>query len=230
MAAPKENKNFFASREQREILLELARLPAVCDHFFLTGGSALAVFYLYHRISNDLDLFTLNPSELQEISFLIRTIWPHEATIIRESSSFVSTLIREVKVDFVHDPLSQDTKRDKIYLSNNNYISIDTIPNIASNKLCTVVSRTEPKDFIDLYFLIKMIPALTFEQIYQSARQKDAIFDDSPTAAFQLEENYAFVKNNPQMMPNVLIDFNRSDWIAFYERIIQWLYSRVEPG
>jgi hypothetical protein len=29
-----------------------------CQDFFLTGGSALGVFYLDHRFSYDLDLFT----------------------------------------------------------------------------------------------------------------------------------------------------------------------------
>jgi len=92
------------------------------------------------------------------------------------------------------------------------------------------VSRTESKDFIDFYFIIKKIPSLAYKLIYQSARQKDAIFDDSPTAAFQLEDNFSFVKNNPQLISLVLIDFNRSDWITFYEKFIHWLYRRVEPG
>lgn len=34
--------------------------------FFLTGGTALAAFYLHHRLSEDLDLFTLDDLALTE--------------------------------------------------------------------------------------------------------------------------------------------------------------------
>jgi predicted nucleotidyltransferase component of viral defense system len=39
--------------------------------FFLTGGTALAAFYLHHRLSVDLDLFTLDDLALQETDVLI---------------------------------------------------------------------------------------------------------------------------------------------------------------
>lgn len=44
------------------------------SHFFLTGGTALAAFYLHHRLSVDLDLFTLDDLALQEADILIPQI------------------------------------------------------------------------------------------------------------------------------------------------------------
>lgn len=41
------------------------------QHFFFTGGTALAAFHLHHRVSVDLDLFTLNDLALREADVLI---------------------------------------------------------------------------------------------------------------------------------------------------------------
>jgi predicted nucleotidyltransferase component of viral defense system len=37
---------------------------SIAEPFFLTGGTALAAFYLHHRYSEDLDLFTLDHDAL----------------------------------------------------------------------------------------------------------------------------------------------------------------------
>ena len=42
---------------QQELLRVFAQLPDQ-EQFYLTGGTALAEFYLGHRLSYDLDLFT----------------------------------------------------------------------------------------------------------------------------------------------------------------------------
>ena len=45
--------------------LELAQSDSqIVKHFYLTGGTALAEFYLHHRLSEDIDLFT----EKQEVN------------------------------------------------------------------------------------------------------------------------------------------------------------------
>ena len=40
---------------------------AAGQQFFLTGGTALAEFYLHHRFSEDIDLFTLDEEAFQSI-------------------------------------------------------------------------------------------------------------------------------------------------------------------
>lgn len=44
---------------------------ATGQRFFLTGGTALAAFHLHHRVSVDLDLFTLDDLALREAGVLI---------------------------------------------------------------------------------------------------------------------------------------------------------------
>jgi hypothetical protein len=88
-----------------------------------------------------------------------------------------------------------------ITLENGHQVRIDTIPSIVSNKQCTCVSRTEPKDYVDLYAIFNKMPEIELDKIYAMAKEKDAIFDDPPTVAFQLEEGIAFIKETPEMIP-----------------------------
>ncbi len=127
----------------------------------------MAVFYLSHRVSNGIDLFTIDSFDFSALSFVLKTKWSSEFSAIKESTSFISSIISDVKVDFVYDPLSFKEKRPKIHLEHNTVIQVDSIKNIVSNKLCTIASRTEPKDFIDFYFLFKLVPGLTREQVYR---------------------------------------------------------------
>ena len=45
------------SLNQRKLLSIIGRDKKLCDFFYLTGGTALAEYYLQHRLSEDLDFF-----------------------------------------------------------------------------------------------------------------------------------------------------------------------------
>jgi len=224
MGSIKENINCYATHAQKEVLTQLITYPDIEKNFFLTGGTALSVFYLHHRLSDDLDLFTKDFSNLAEVAFWIRTNWPKESVTIKEARQFLSLLIKDVKVDFVIDTLSSDEERERYVFNNGHYLSVDTISNIASNKFCTVVSRTEPKDYIDFYMILKSFPTININDIYQGSRLKDAIFDDPPTAAFQMETGVAFIKKNPAILPKMLKQIDMSDFFEFYSKTSMWLY------
>ncbi len=228
MVKLQENRNCYASETQREVLLQLLTEPTIEKQFFLTGGTALSVFYLHHRWSNDLDLFSLQQVNLAEIDFWIKGVWPKEHVVIKQSPNFLSCLIRETKIDLVIDLLSLDEERPSFVFENDHQLRIDTIHSIVSNKLCACISRTEPKDYVDLYCLLKKLPDLKAETVYTLAQQKDAIFDDPPTAAFQLEEGIAFIKEKPEILPPLQVDFNYDDFLKFYEDLAIWIYNRLK--
>jgi len=224
----KENKNCYASQTQRAIIIELANHDILQDHFFLTGGTALSVFYLHHRCSNDLDFFTLKPTDLSEIDFSIKTIWKNSYTKIKESPNFLSVLIQNVKVDFVIDPISFDTERSRFSFDSKKYLLIDTIQNIVSNKFCTIVSRVEPKDFIDFYFINRLMKIDSLTPVYEDARKKDAIFDDPPTVAYQIEQGIQFLQKNPDILPQLFIEIDYDDFYNFYRDTANWIYRKID--
>ncbi|MCP4669588.1 MAG: nucleotidyl transferase AbiEii/AbiGii toxin family protein [Deltaproteobacteria bacterium] len=229
MIRPKENRRCYASETQREVLLQLITEPSIEEHFFLTGGTALAVFYLHHRISNDLDLFSLKQTNLSELGFWMKGLWPEDMAVIQQSPHFLSCLVRETRIDLVIDPHSADEERPSRLFENGHELQIDTIESIVSNKFCTCVSRTEPKDYVDLYFIFKKIPEMELETVYALAKKKDAIFDDPPTVAFQLEEGMALIKEKPEIVPSLLIAFDYQDFLAFFENLATWIYKRLSP-
>lgn len=224
----KENKRFYASSAQRDVLLEIISHPVIENSFFLTGGTALAVFYLQHRVSDDLDFFSLKSADFADLDFWIRSMWPKKSAKIKEGPNFLSFLLDETKVDFVVDPLSNKLVREKVLFENGHYLSIDNISNLVSNKFSAVVSRVEPKDFIDFFFILKMFPENEIEEIYNNARQKDAIFDDPPTVAFQLEEGLSTLKKAPSIFPRAKRDYDKDEFFEFYDKIVNWLYRRIK--
>ena len=51
---------------QQQIVKGISKSP-LQDHFYLTGGSALAAFYLHHRYSLDLVFFTADPAAVSRV-------------------------------------------------------------------------------------------------------------------------------------------------------------------
>lgn len=52
---------------QRRFLEEFFNRDPICAHFYLSGGTALAGFYLHHRFSEDIDLFTRDASKIIQV-------------------------------------------------------------------------------------------------------------------------------------------------------------------
>jgi len=223
-----EDKNCYASPAQREIIVQLINHNILKDDFFLTGGTALSVFYLHHRRSMDLDFFTLKQIDLSEIDFSSKRIWKNSYIKIKESPNFLSVLIHNVKIDFVIDPLSFEEEREQYAIDVNKFLLIDTLRNIFSNKFCAIVSRTEPKDFIDFYCINKKLKIDSLVTLYVEAQKKDAIFDDPPTVAYQIEQGLQFLQKNPEIFPHMFIEFDFEDFLDFYHHTINWIYRKIE--
>ena len=156
--------------------------------FFLTGGTALSAFYLQHRYSEDLDLFTLDGDAFDRVPLYVAD------TAVRATASVaslqtapqfhrykISRKEESVIVDFVREVVPQ------VSVEKNRFddIVVDTLDDIAANKVCTVVSRAEVKDYIDLYFLARA--GYPLENYIEAAQRKDAGVSQA-TLAFLLSE------------------------------------------
>lgn len=126
------------------------------QRFFLTGGAALAGFYLHHRPTLDLDLFTLDPEAFatgrrvleaaaDELGALV-AIRQHAPGFER----FVVTRDAEsVVVDLVLERVAQTAGEKRLV----GIIAVDPIEEILANKLTTILSRAEERDLVDLLFI-----------------------------------------------------------------------------
>ena len=55
-------------------LLKTIGTTGIADNFYLTGGTALAEFFLQHRLSEDLDFFTADPNAVGLVRPLLETV------------------------------------------------------------------------------------------------------------------------------------------------------------
>lgn len=125
------------------------------SHFFLTGGAALAGFYLGHRRTEDLDLFTLE----NEIDNGVRLVYDVAASIGATVQSIQTAPdFRRFLVDRANESVVIDLVREYVFQVNSNKpvvngVRIDSAEEILANKLCTLLSRSEVRDLIDVYEL-----------------------------------------------------------------------------
>lgn len=145
---------------QKQIIKFLSTQEIMAE-FYLTGGTALAAYYLQHRESDDLDFFTAGRIEPLKLTELINKIKENlEAGQVRlerlyDRHQYYFTLAggEETKVEFatypfqvLQNPITQDN------------LKIDSELDIAVNKIMALLDRFEPKDFVDLYFLLPKYP------------------------------------------------------------------------
>jgi hypothetical protein len=170
---------------QRDLLREFFSRERA---FFLTGGAALAGFYLGHRETEDLDFFSPPGVDLEAAGRALTaaalaagaTARPERAEpdfrrwlIEREGESTL--------VDLVIDraPMVEAAKPEV------DGIRLDTLREIAANKICTLVGRNETKDLRDLAALLQQ-PGIDLSQAIADAAIKEA-GADAGTLAWVLE-------------------------------------------
>ena len=143
--------------------------------FFLTGGTALSAFYLQHRYSQDLDLFTLDSDAFDRVPLYVAdtaTRLTASVASLQTAPQFhryrLSRKGKSVIVDFVREVVPQISEEKNRFEG----ILVDTLDDITANKICTVVSRAEIKDYIDLYFLARA--GYPLENYIELAQRKDA--------------------------------------------------------
>jgi hypothetical protein len=146
---------------KKQILLIDCLPDEVLTHFYLAGGTALSAFYLKHRLSNDLDFFTDAEDKMPAIEFLTRMLRRIEfVDTIRFERLYdrriFSIMFKDgdmLKVEFTVYPFKSMEKRKKVAK-----LFVDSPLNIVTGKLMALTDRYDPKDIIDLYFLLRKYP------------------------------------------------------------------------
>lgn len=145
------------TKNQRLFLEVFAKEKKIAKDFYLAGGTALSEFYLHHRYSEDLDFFSEKEFTSQVISvFLKKSQKNLGIKKIDYQQSFNRHLFflyftkDIIKTEFTFFPFTPIKKG----ITKNN-IRIDSLLDIAVNKLFTIYQKPRSRDFIDLYFIIK---------------------------------------------------------------------------
>ena len=127
-------------------------------NFYLTGGTALSEFYYQHRLSEDLDFFSTD-SEVNQIAVeaFLKKNSPRLGVSGIKKTVFLGLVTyvlifsdsQQLKVDFNYYPFPR-IEPGKKYRG----LSIDSVHDIAANKLQTIFMKPRPRDYVDLYFIL----------------------------------------------------------------------------
>lgn len=128
-----------------ELLRELQREPLL-QSFNLVGGTALSL-HLGHRKSIDLDFFTSESFDLEELRSLLIDKYDFKVSYAR--SQTLKGFINGVKIDLIKFNYPHLFPHDVI-----DGIRLESIPDIIAMKLLSITDNgSRVKDFIDIAFL-----------------------------------------------------------------------------
>lgn len=144
------------SNDQEKFLALFAKNAILSSHFVLSGGTALAGFYIFHRYSEDLDFFSQNEFEPQQIFPFLKTfLKPLGYKKVEYQQSFnrnLYFLVKErnvLKTEFTYFPF-EPIQKPKMKMG----ILLESLKDIAVNKIFTIYQKPRMRDFIDLYAII----------------------------------------------------------------------------
>ena len=137
---------------QIEFLRVFSSNVEIAKRFYLTGGTCLSEYYLHHRVSEDLDFFC--DSEFDPLNL---TMWigGNKNTLAFDSFEFQQSFNRnmyflsyakdnKLKVEFTYYPFRQIENPKK-----HKGILIDSLLDIATNKLFTIYQQPRGRDYFD---------------------------------------------------------------------------------
>ena len=145
------------SENQRRVLDAIAGEQVLTGAFYLSGGTALAEYYLHHRYSEDLDFFSPDEFPIEGVTAVLKKISKRTGiTGMRHEQSFNRNLFflevgdDTIKMEFTYYPFERidTTKKEGM-------LAIDSLLDIAVNKLFTIYQKPRVRDFIDLYCILQ---------------------------------------------------------------------------
>ena len=213
---------------QRRFLRDFFSDEEVAPHFFFTGGTALSAYYLAHRFSDDLDLFTLSEERLDHAW---RTVRRDLARVKYRTETVIDTKDEKrlrIREEENSTPLVIDLHRDygphfgEIKVIDG--IRVDSLLNMAVNKFLALWRRFryEIKDYVDIYFLLTKA-GFSYEELKELADQKEGGFEEYIFAA-QIR-----AVSELQKLPKMLIPLTHRELEDYFLELSDSLLERHAP-
>lgn len=146
------------TKSQSDFLTFFGSDSELVKHFYLTGGTALSEYYLQHRFSEDLDFFNEAEFLQTDITSLIKKSqaklgfkkFDYQQSFNRNIYQLIFPDEKFLKIEFTYFPFTQIEKPKKI-----SGVPVDSLLDIAVNKVFTVHQNPRGRDYFDLYVILK---------------------------------------------------------------------------
>lgn len=205
---------------QKKAIEAIAKESNLKD-FYLSGGTALAACYLKHRFSDDLDFFIFNDPDrifLHSFAEKLKKIigadkFDYEKLYDR-NQFYYKIDKEELKLEFTRYPFRQLNEAME-WMG----IKVDSLKDIAANKLMAMLDRFDPKDFADLYFLLQ---EFKLAEVKKDAEKKFGIKIDDLFLGSELAK-VKRVEALPKMIKKITI----SELKNFFEKEAKNLKNKI---
>ncbi|MFH1131322.1 MAG: nucleotidyl transferase AbiEii/AbiGii toxin family protein [Pseudomonadota bacterium] len=205
---------------QRRFLEYLNADKTFRRYFYLTGGTALSAFHLFHRYSDDLDFFT-HQSDLDIVPGLMKHAENKlniKAKQSRKSPHFLRYDIENgLKIYFVADVSFRHGSPEII-----SDFLVDSVKNIAVNKVCAILGRLDSKDYVDLYLILKKYKYDIFELLELGAKK------DAGLELFIWASVIADVQQL-SILPKIIVPITLKEITDFYLELRDSILDKIKP-
>ena len=199
--------------EQKKVLDLISKEDYLVRKFYFTGGTPLSAFYLFLRLSEDIDLFSEQEIHLPSIEKFVGKL-KNKLRLVKIDyikylglHSFYLFFSKQsyLKIDFNYYPFPRVEKGIKY-----KNISVDSLYDIAVNKVRTISMKPRARDFIDIYFIIQA-EGWTLEKLIMDAKAKfDWHIDPIQLGKQLIKANE--LKDYPRMFKKI----NHQEWQDFF--------------
>lgn len=204
--------DFVLTDRQKAFLRSFACNEWLSEKFYLTGGTALSGFYFQHRYSEDLDFFSEEEFDVTQIDVFLKQI---KSDLRFSEVDFRQSFNRNIfllkfddeilKTEFTYFPFSRIEKGDI-----EGGVVIDSLLDIAVNKLFTIHQQARARDFIDLYLLCREKGFLIGDLIKKAKIKFDWHIDP-------LQLCKQFIKSEEvRDYPRMIMDLPNEEWQRFF--------------
>lgn len=211
------------SNNQAKFLQAFSKDKKLTNQFYFTGGTALTTFYLPFRISEDLDFFSQQEINLNQILVFLKT---NKKKLNYKKFDFNTNFNRNIiqliaqksvlKLEFTYFPFPQI---EKPMIKNN--IKVDSVLDMAVNKLFTIYQKPRSRDFMDLYMITKKYHFPTASLIKKAKLKFDWHVDP-------IKLGSQFLKADKlKDYPKLLIKLNHTEWQEFFKKEAKKLEEKI---
>lgn len=191
-----------------------AKTKSLTGKFYFTGGTALAEFYLKHRLSEDLGFFSEQEFPISPIESFFKAhsdgLGIIETERVQHLGLFTFFLKFKdktiLKVDFNFYPFPRIDKSTKFH-----NLSIDSPRDIAANKVHVLFMQPRERDYVDLYFLMNKY-GFELNQLIKDAKIKFDWHIDKLKLAENLLKSIDITS-----LPKMLVPFKKSEMNEFFK-------------
>ena len=196
----------------QEKFLKLLSKYSFSQKFYLSGGTALTEFYIPYRFSEDLDFFSENEIQIDEIIAFLTKLKKQIGfksyeynTSFNRNLFFLTFPTETLKLEFTYYPFSP------INIPKNEFgIKIDSIEDIAVNKLFTIYQKPRSRDFMDLFMIIRKYN-FAIEDLIKKAKIKF----DSHIDLLKLGSQF-FLAKELKDYPRLIDTLEDKEWQNFF--------------